>query len=485
MTARTTYFKYGGFQTSAEIICINVRMSRRYDAFNITATFTVTNKTTAELQANCDNIVQEFRKENQEIQITVNGTSFFAGNPTTNTAMIIKGNADVVFKGSLGAQVNVSLEGNLPPASQPTAGFYQYQINFTVSQSQRVSATISGIYSATGTATAFENFMNGTTGATVRAAIILTSYFSTYSWDLVSIGHSYPDESKKWLQFNLQYVQRIIPKYITAPEHGPFYDFSQLTFSQSRTKFGDNAFGTMEGASWGVNWADKGDSDLPKTAEWGRGTGIDDSDKLPMRYIVSGFIPVYSQSKDYDDLMTEWDTYIKPALFALIHTYFISPAANIGEEGKAYIENSNVPFDVTENGISPNLVIVVPGSKGLLEYAEQISYSFDPNYIFEYYMNGKDDLTVWIGKNPTKITCYQSCRVTHIADTFTNPKPPPIPRALKEANVWVQDGPCKIDYTGQKVDIMQFGGGNLMKTKTITYGCSWRLVNKKSSELIG
>ena len=487
MPAPTTYFSYGSFETTDEIICTKVMMQRSYATFNISASFVVTRTSSAFLKASVDTMIEEFRKENQAIEIIVDGSAFFDGDPDDATAMIIRGDCSVVFNGAVSAKVECTLNGKLRPENQLTAGFYQFTTNFTISQSERVTGTITGTYSATAGRTAYENFMNAATGATARAAAILTVYYPTHNWDLITIGHSYPDESNDWLQFTLTYAQRIFPKFITDLGAGTHYDFSQITFSQTRSVFGDNAFPNSDaGSIHGVNWAEEGD-ELPAHARTSEGgLGVSYEEDVPVRYSISGWIPVKSSLKNYADLMVEWETLIKPALTEMIYTYIILTAENAGKTDAAFIETSNVPFNMTENGISPNMQIVVPGGGGLLEFAEQVNYSFDPNYLLEYYVNKKDDLSAWIGKLPTKVTCMQSARVSHVKGTYRTPKAPPFPKDFSKGYVWIQAGPCKIDYTAKKYKTKFLAGDNTdISVQTITYSCPWALVNKKSLLIIG
>ena len=476
MATPITELSYGALTTSANVICDKVRVNKRYDGFGVSGNLVLTALTTVALKTLCDTVQDEIRKENQALLVKVNAITIFTGSPLANTASVIRGNCNVIFTGALSAKIDFSFDGKLPPQSQPAAGFYQFNYNFNISQSERISATISGIYSSTAGNTAPVNYANAGTGAKARCAVILNAYFPGLFFDVTKTGKTMPEEGDDWLQFSLTYVQRIIPKYVTAPGSGPYYDFSSLRFTQSRSGWGGNAL-EGHGETHGINWA-SAQGDVPADFEAGSG-GVGAPDEGTVRYSLSGEIPVYSTSRDYVTLMSEWETYILPALWELIFTYFITSAENSGDFGEVFIQSSNVPFDVTENGISPNLSIVVPGSGGVIEYADTLSYSIDPRYIVEYYLTYLDDYRAWIGKMPTEITCVQNCRVTSIGSILA-PMAPPFPEGITNV-VWIQMGPARFEYKSELYNI-KTNNNVRVSVKTVSYTCQWKLVSTYSVE---
>jgi hypothetical protein len=450
----TTFISYGAFTTGTDVICESIKMVERYDSFSVSGRIIITKTTTAAAEAAGKILQDEIRKENQDLLITMNGVPFADFAPSANTAFAIRGDASIVFNGTTSLNCDFSFEGRLPPKARAT-GYYIFTMEFTQSQTERTTAVFSGTYTADGVSSASTLYEDGTNGAEVRCAALLTTYYAGRNFDMITPRLSCPEENDDWIQFSITYIERILPNAASD------YDFGHITFTRTQMPFETDAM-PGGGITYGVNWSG----------------GLTAPDYPVQKWAIAGYIPVKSQSKNYADLMVEWESAIKPALWSLIDTYFWAQATIKSDYRQAFIENETTPFDVTENGISPNVSVLIPASGGIIEFAEALAYSLDPRYIVEYYLNGKDDFEAWIGKLPTVITCSQTARVTKLAVGADSPRAPQLPFGLSDI-MWIQDGAAKLLYRSKNYKITD-AANRTVSARTLEYVCNWKLISESS-----
>jgi hypothetical protein len=452
LAAATTTLTYGSFTTGADVICTSVKRSLRYDSFSVSAEIFITKSSIGAAQSAAQTLEEEIRKENQDLLISVGGTTFFDAAVSSNKAFAVRGDCNLDFEGPTGLKFSISFEGRLPAQARST-GFYIFSMDFNQSQTERITATFSGVYTAVGASGASALYADNTNGAEARCASLLNTYYNGRSFDMVSPKLSYPEESDNWIQFTLTYIERIMPNSATD------YDFSNISFTRSQTSYAGDAF-EGSGDVVGMNLA---------------GTLMAPTAPV-QRWTISGFIPVKSTSKNYDDLMSEWEGAIKPALWSFISTYFWAAALVKSQYSEAFIENENTPFDVTENGINPNLSVVLPASGGIIEFSEALTYNYDPRYVIEYLLNGKDDLKAWIGKLPTVISCVQNARCTKLTSYPDTLRPPATLPGFESVTKWIQDSPARLTHTSRNYQITD-SYQRTIKAKTLEYTCNWKLVH--------
>lgn len=466
----TTILTYGTYTVAGTVRTLTI--TRNYTDFNIRANVLISEDDPSTLKATCDNFETEMRLPNQLVKVEEDGNEFFSVDPAKDEAFQIRCEITPVFEASAARAYDVNITGKLRAIE--ASGAYIPNWSATIAQSERITFTYSGIYTATANATAQENFANSSTGAEKSAEDLLAVLFPSRNFRLVESDLSEPQDQNDWIQFRLRYVEWLLPNDLDAS--GTEYDFSHLIITLSEIPIGAN----VEGADVGVY-------DFPKATQQGKSkhkTSKKNSNtqsqsatipKTPIqKFNITGNIIVKSQSVSYSGLVNLWEEKIREKLEAFLYDYFISKTKDHGQTPK--LEVYSVGFNPQESTITINASFVSPVGSGILEYAETIDYDLQTRAVVEYYLNGQDDYKAWVGKLPSKLVCTQNIRITSLYP-FPEPPAPKLP-ALLNLNAkkleWVNIS--KRFSFSPKINVLRSSNYGGFLSYTTNYVSTWQLV---------
>ena len=452
MAANT--FTYGGVTIDA-IAVLNPKVTSNFDNFSVTCDLKLSKDTYINLLAAMTTAEGELRKENLKTVIEINGVTWWDLDPADNTAMIVRPSFVVNRVGKLDADISVTINGKLP--ARIADGNYPLAWSCQISQTERKTCNITGVYTATGAETAFENYLDAGTGGEAKATAILAAFFPGVLWDLLASSFSEPEDSDKWMEFSLTYSERLLPNLHT------WYDYTNIQWTQNRTPIGQRVFDA------------KGD-------EWGNSLsgGMVSPSEASIRYSLSGNIPLKSSIVNYDDAMEVWENVIKIDLFDLISTYFLAKAQNPGNYSNAFFENITVNFNATDNVLDIGGSIVVPESGGIIAFHESVTYIPSPGIVSEDYVNGKDDYDAWTGKMPSGYHCQQQCTYESIFATLDRPPAPAMPGGVSDV-VWIVEGDPHMTINKKRY-LLASRSNVRVNTFSVSYSCMWKLIKRPDYE---
>lgn len=438
---------------------------RKFTSFNFSAEIKISEESYSSLlSAGWVNPVAETIKENEKLQLSLNGQTWLDLDPASKTIFNTRAELTVKKVGAGSAEINLRVTGNMP--SQHSDGHYPFEVFIQKTQSNRVIARIKAYYFATsagGGATAYDNFEDPDTGAVARAKNYLNSMFTDYTWDEAGFHVSEPDESRDWLEYECNLIERLVDN------DSEKFDLSKLIFVQSRPPIGRTLdVGSIVPTTLGKNIA--GEFEEPPDGS--------------VNYTLIGTIPVKKDQVATEEAMTLYETELLSAITLLIDQYFATKAQDAGQTSNLYFPENGFSYDATDSVIHVNLPITVPATGGIISYYQKLKYKIDPGITIEYYLKEEDDYEAWDGKVAKEITCIQEATIKSLLVSEL-PPPPPLPLFTGVAEIatgltWVPVGSADVDI--EEIQHMRAtAAGANVKIYTIQYFQMWKLIKKVTS----
>ena len=441
---------------------LRARITHQFDNITLVATLIFSKSSPGDLLTAINAMRAALRIENQKVHLIINSQDFFNKDPANNEIFVVRAEVTDTRIGGSDAEVDVSFVGRLP--ARTADGKYPINWNAQYTHAGKITVNFKGTYTASGANAAQNRFDDPSTGAKAKCEAILTSFFAGITFYPTGHTISDPEETDDWFDFDFTFVQALFPNAQSG------WDFTRVVISQVRQPMGIRPI--VGGSGKTIL-----DLDTHKTEEGG-GSPFEDYtlDENLIRYHLSGEIPMLLENKDYNDMMVEWDSTIKPQLWDFIYDYFASQTEYPAEYGSLFIEETSIPFDITENGISPNITFVVPATGGIVTFSETFRYIYDYGYGVEMKLNKKDNFDAWVSKKPFKIFCVQTGRIEKIEGTPVLPLPPPIPDEIS-SGYWVPIIPVELGMTTKQFNITDSRNRKFVII-SLNFSVTWQLVKE-------